>query len=217
MPFIIIVGAGPGISRSVALRFGREGYGIGLIARRPDKLALLTEELRGMGLEVDQQAADATQPEELHQAFQALIQSHGFPEMVLFNASTIHVKDLLELSWDVIQQGFEICTGGAFHTAKMVLPHMLINQRGKLFFTGGGTALQGEPQWTSLSIGKAGMRNLVQALVKRCIDTGVHVAQITVCGRVDPKDPKYNPEVIAEMYWNLFQQNPDSFQHEIIH
>lgn len=43
---VTIIGAGPGISRAVALRFGKEGYTIGLIARREINLKAMVEELQ---------------------------------------------------------------------------------------------------------------------------------------------------------------------------
>ena len=35
----VVVGTGPGIGQAVAARFGREGYALGLIARRKEALA----------------------------------------------------------------------------------------------------------------------------------------------------------------------------------
>ena len=45
MPAIATIGAGPGLGAATARRFGREGFGIALIARTPDKLDRLREEL----------------------------------------------------------------------------------------------------------------------------------------------------------------------------
>lgn len=107
--------------------------------------------------------------------------------------------------------------GGAFHLLKTVVPFGLKQDKGKLFFTGGGFALGGDPQWTSLSVGKAALRNLIQAFVKRTEGTGVHIAQLTVCGYVNPEDEKYSPAKIAEQYMKLFEQKPGEFEHEIIY
>ncbi len=217
MPFMIIVGAGPGISRSVAHRFGKEGFTIGLIARKPQHLEDLKQELNASGISADYRTADATQAQVLAKSMNELIDQHGFPSIALFNASAIHVQDVLEVNWNVMRDGFETCVAGAFHMARQLLPAMLEKNYGKLFFTGGGTALQGEPMISSLSVGKAGMRNLVQALARRCNGTQVHVAQLTVCGRVDPKDSKYAPDLIAQMYWQLYQQSPGEFEQEVIY
>ncbi len=216
-PFAIIIGAGPGISMGIAHRFGREGFRIGLLGRNANKLELLCKELTDHSIHVDFRVADVRSKEQLNDALDSLKNAYGVPDLVVFNPSAIVVKDVLELDWSTLLDCFEICTGGAFHTAQNILPEMLRNNHGKLFFTGGGTALQGDPRWTSLSVGKAGMRNLVQALVKRAEATDVHVAQVTVCGQVQASDSKYNPNSISELYWKLYNQTPGSFEHEIVY
>lgn len=42
MPVIAIIGAGPGLGRSIARRFGREGFTVALISRTAPKLDRLT-------------------------------------------------------------------------------------------------------------------------------------------------------------------------------
>jgi NADP-dependent 3-hydroxy acid dehydrogenase YdfG len=43
---VAVMGAGPGIGRSVALRFAREGFAVALLARSVDKLATLAHDIR---------------------------------------------------------------------------------------------------------------------------------------------------------------------------
>ena len=111
----------------------------------------------------------------------------------------------------------DINAGGYFNMMKMVLPHSILENKGKLFVTGGGLSLGGDDQWTSLSVGKAALRNLVQAFQKKVAKTGVHVAQVTVCGYVSTEDAKYNPRAISENYWKLYLQEKDHFEQEIIY
>ena len=46
MPHLLIVGAGPGIAAATARRFGRDGYTVGLVARREGPPAELGSALR---------------------------------------------------------------------------------------------------------------------------------------------------------------------------
>jgi short-subunit dehydrogenase len=188
-----------------------------LAARRPDQLDELCTELRGQGISCEGRAVDLTDATAVNQLIDALGSERQLPEMVLFNASAMHVCDVLEEDWEVIRGCFEVCVAGAFHVARRLMPTMLSENRGKLFFTGGGTALRGEPMMSSLSIGKAGMRNLVQALARRAEGSNVHVAQVTVRGRVHPEDPKFNPDAIAETYWGLYRQAPGEYTHEVMY
>jgi short-subunit dehydrogenase len=55
---IAVFGAGPGMGRSVARRFGREGFQVALVARNQARLAAFTAELAGDGIEAGGFAAD---------------------------------------------------------------------------------------------------------------------------------------------------------------
>jgi short-subunit dehydrogenase len=208
-----LIGAGPGISQSVAQLFGKQGFTIGLVARGEEKLRQQAEALAAQGIEARYAAADVADGPSVGAALDAL----GLADLTLFNASAISIKDILEQDWETIRSVFEVNTGGAFHVAKKVLPLYLARNAGKLFFTGGGSALAGDPQWTALGIGKAGMRNLVQALVKRAEGSNVHVAQLTVRGMVSPQSEKHNPDAIAAQYWRLWLQEPGSFEAEVMY
>ena len=47
---IAVLGAGPGLGGAVARRFGTEGYSVALMARRPEQLRQMAEELRAQGI-----------------------------------------------------------------------------------------------------------------------------------------------------------------------
>lgn len=214
---ITIVGSGPGISRGVARKFGKNGFSVALIARNELKLQEEIKLLESEGIQAIYAIADVSDAASLSKAFDAIEERAGLADVTLFNASGISIKDVLDQDWSVFQQVFEISVGGAFHVAKLVLPKYLSQNRGKFFLTGGGSALMGDPQWTTLGVAKAGMRNLAQALAKRVEGTSVHVSSVVVCGYVNDADPKYNPDAIADQYWALFTQKPGEINTEVIY
>ena len=59
-PVIVIVGAGPGVSGSVARRFARDGYDVGLIGVDEAQLGELTIDLESVGAGVSHVVADIT-------------------------------------------------------------------------------------------------------------------------------------------------------------
>jgi NADP-dependent 3-hydroxy acid dehydrogenase YdfG len=217
MGMITIIGAGPGISQGVARRFGKEGYTIALVARSEEKLMDQVNGLLSEGIRAICAVGDAASEESLKNALSQIRAAAGHADMILYNAAGVSIQDILEQDWQTIKSNFDITVGGYFNLMKTVLPYCLKNNSGKLFVTGGGFAFQGDPQWTSLSVGKAALRNLVQAFQKRVAGTDIHIAQLTVCGYVNPQDEKYNPDAIAEQYWNLFIQKPGEFENEIIY
>jgi short-subunit dehydrogenase len=214
---ITIIGAGKGISQGVAEKFGNEGFKVALIARTEAKLQEQVHELAQKGIEAIYAVADVADAESLKNALFAIRDKEGHAEVILYNAAAVSVMDILEQDWQTIQSQMDINIGGYFNLMKMVLPFCLKENRGKLFVTNGGFALGGDDQWTSLSVGKAALRNLVQAFQKKAKGTNVHIAQVTVCGYVNPQDEKYSPAKIAQLYWKLYEQPQNEFESEIIH
>lgn len=217
MKSILIVGAGPGISYSIAKRFGREGFRVALIARNAEKLERLTRELAETGIEAIAAAADVTYAEALHAAVDQIRREIGHPDVTVFNPSGFSMKEILDQEWDTIRWATDVSAGGLFHLMKVLLLDYLARGRGKILVTGGGTALQGVASMAALSVGKAAMRNLVQAFQQRVANTPIHIAQVTVCGYVHPREEKYNPDAIAEIFWQLYLQEPGEYEPEVIY
>jgi NADP-dependent 3-hydroxy acid dehydrogenase YdfG len=214
---ILIIGAGPGISYSVAKRFGREGFRVALVSRNSEKLAELVNRLAGEGIDALAATADVSNEQSLLEAVASLESQIGHPDVVVFNPSGFSMKELLEQDWDTIKWATDVSAGGLFHLMKIILPHCLSVGTGKILVTGGGTALKGVANMVALSVGKAAMRNLVQAFQERVEGTDIHIAQVTVCGHVRPDSEKYNPDLIAEIFWRLYLQQPGEYEMEVIY
>lgn len=214
---ILVFGAGPGISMGIARRFGQEGFGVTLVSRQVEKLENEIHTLQQAGINVHSMIADVADPNGVRRVVEEVTRQVGLPEVVVFNASSVEVRDVLGLNWPTVRMMNEVNIGGGFHVAQTVLPEYLSLNKGCLIYTGGGQALHPHPEWVSLSIGKAGMRNLVQALAKRVEGTDVHVATVTVCGFVQESDSKYNPTAIAQIYWDLYKEDPTAFRTEVIY
>jgi short-subunit dehydrogenase len=217
MGMITIIGAGPGISAGVARKFGKEGFNIALVARKEDKLEAQVAALAKDGIRATFAVADVSDFSALQQALTTLRDLNGHSDMILYNASAVDIRDILEQDWETMKRTFEVNVGGVFQLMHAVLPWCLKENKGKLFVTGGGMALKGDPKWTSLSMGKAALRNLMQAYAKRAEGTNVHVSHLIVCGYVQPSDPTYNADAIAAEYWRLFNQKPGAFETEVIY
>ena len=214
---ITIIGAGPGISQGVAEKFGKENFKIALISRTESKLQEQVMELAKIGIDATYAVADVANKDNLKNALMSIKEKEGHAEIILYNAAAVSVTDILDQNWETIKQQMDVNVGGYFNLMKMVLPFCIKENKGKLFVTNGGLSLGGDDQLTSLSVGKAALRNLVQAFQKKVNGTGVHIAQLTVCGFVNPEDEKYNAKAIAEQYWKLYNQKEENFEGEIIY
>ena len=85
---LVVVAAGPGLGRSVALRFAREGVAVGLVARPTDRLADLAAELSAAGARsVATAAADVGDAPSLRAAMGALRSELGPATVLVYNGS----------------------------------------------------------------------------------------------------------------------------------
>jgi len=214
---VTIIGAGTGISRAVAHLFGSKGFKVALVARNEDKLKAEVETLISQGIQAMYAVGDVSNEASLYSALDIILATYGHSDMLLYNPSSSIYKGLEDETWESLVAQLNINVGGAFHLLKRVLPYFKKENKGKLFFTGGGLSLHPQPNLTGLSMGKAALRNLVQGAAASVSGTNIHIAIVTVCGFVNESDPKYNPNAIAQHYWNLFKQKEGAFETEIIY
>lgn len=202
---IVIVGAGPGVSQSVAKHFGGKGFRVVLLARRQEALDQYVAELTEQDIEAYSLTADAASSESLKEAFASIKASYGVPEVLVYNAAVIKPGSPLSFTSEQLLEDFSINVGGALTSAQQVIPDLIERKRGALLFTGGGLALHPHPAYTSLAIGKAGIRSLAFSLAQELAPHGIFVGTVTISGTVK-KDTFYDPDVIAESYWELYEQ-----------
>jgi hypothetical protein len=90
---------------------------------------------------------------------------------------------------------------------------MAVRGGGSFIVTGG----MPEPKrrYVSLSLGKAGVRTLVELLDREYGPAGVHVATVTVSGAVAP-GTAYDPDDIADHYWRLHTQPRQHWEREVV-
>lgn len=209
---IAIAGMGGGISYAVALRFGRAGYQVAMIARNEEKLKVFKDMLFKDGIPSEYYVADVSVQSQLTKAFRKLKEELGDPEVLHYNAAKIKDKHILRESIASIASDIKTNVGGALHSVKQVVRAMKKSKKGTILFTGGGLALDPHPNYGSLSIGKAAILNLAKQLGSELSYAHIKVGTVVVKGYVQAKDPKYNPTMIAEEFWKIHQEESKAFQ-----
>ena len=117
----IIVGVGPGMGRSLALRFAKGGYNIALISRNKDKLKPFIKEINEKYSNVNTLAvsADTSNQQQCQAAFKEITDSNnklGRVEVLVFNASYRGLSwpfpGLLDLDIKHYEQSFQVGSKG---------------------------------------------------------------------------------------------------------
>ena len=121
---IVVVGAGPGVSGSVARRFGREGYDVGLLGVDQEQLDVLAAELRGLGREVESEVVDVTDVPAARAAVDRVGAALGGIDVLHFNPSAFREKDPLELSVPELLEDVALGVGALLTAVQAARPHL---------------------------------------------------------------------------------------------
>ncbi len=202
MPHLLVVGAGPGIAAATARRFGREGYAVGLVARRGEALAELAGELRADGVRVDHATAEAGDPGSLTAAVGFLTDALGPADVLLYNVSVGRQAAVPELTPEDLLDDLAAGAVGLQTAVRAVLPGMRAAGSGTVLVTGGGSADRPIPAMATLGVQKAALRALAEVQARALAPEGIHVATATIRGLVG-EDKQISPERIAELYAEL--------------
>jgi NAD(P)-dependent dehydrogenase (short-subunit alcohol dehydrogenase family) len=213
MASALIVGVGPGLSAALARRAAGEGLSVALVARRPQPARSIAESLPTKAVALQGDAGDAAS---LEAALRSAIDAVGVPELVVYNAGrlvagtpdAVGPQDLLDaLRVDVV---------GAFQTAQLLKQVMIDAGGGTMVLTGGGLALTPTAALATLSVGKAALRALALVLAESYEPLGLHVATVTIAGRIGAGNGPFDPDDIAGRYWELHRQPRGHWTTEVV-
>jgi len=215
----LIVGAGAGISASLARRLAEQDYSVGLAARNTDKLDAIGAETGARLF-----SADASDPESVGSLFSGFIQHVGIPDVVVYNASARSRGPLVELDPPAVKKALEISAYGGFLVGQAAARAMLDAGHGTILFTGASASVKGYPQSAPFAMGKFALRGLAQSMARELQPRGIHVCHIVIDGAVrnpgreeDPERPDsmLDPDAIAETYWQLIRQPRNAWSWEV--
>lgn len=212
---LLLIGMGPGNGLSIAKRFGREGYGILMVARNAEKLREFEAHLSTQGISSKGYAVDISDDEAFAGILEKIISEQGDIDILVYNASAYNPGLPSQISVSVFLSDLKINVIGALLAAQAVFPQMKIRERGTILLTGGGTAIQAPAMLASLGVGKAGMRNLAFSLAQECKPLGIHVATVTIAGMVQV-GTRFDPDRIADEFWRLHQQPREDWETEVV-
>src|SRR6185436_1387675 len=207
-PLAVIVGAGSGLSASLARQCAAAGMRVALAARKTDKLRALVKETSAQAIACD--VADAKQVDALFAQLEA-------PELVVHNPSYRVRGPFLELDREETRKTLMITAYGGFLVAQAAVKRMLERGRGSLFFTGASASVKGYAESAPFAMGKFALRGLAQSLARELGPKNIHVAHFVIDGGIlkksDPRAPArgedgmLDPDAIAETYMATYRQH----------
>lgn len=212
----LIVGAGSGISASVARALAAAGVRVGLAARNRDKLADLAADIGATAF-----AADASVPATVEKLFTDMDERVGPPDVVLYNASGRVRGPLVDLDPATVRQALEVSAFGAFLVAQQAARRMVPANRGAILLTGATAGIKAYAQSAAFAMGKFALRALAQSAARELGPQGIHVAHFVIDGivrsatRPDASDNTLDPDGIAQTYLDVLRQPRNAWSHEV--
>lgn len=211
---VLIVGAGSGLSASLARAFNSKGMKIVLAARNIDKLDSLKKEIDALVFK-----CDSTENKSVQNLFLQTDSIIGTPEIVIYNPSLRIVKPFIEYDPDEMLQSIKVNSYGAFLVAHESVKRMLKIGKGNIFFTGSSASVKGFAKSASFAIGKFGLRGLAQSLARELHPQNIHIGHFIIDGGIG-KEPVGNyqmihPDEIAKQYLNFYLQDKKAWSWEI--
>jgi NAD(P)-dependent dehydrogenase (short-subunit alcohol dehydrogenase family) len=214
----LIVGAGSGLSASLARLFSKQGMTIALAARAIDKLAVLAKETKAKTY-----ACDASQPADVDTLFAAL-DAAGAPDVVVYNASYRTRGPVADLDPAEVQKALLISAYGGFLVGQAAARRMLSKKHGAILFTGASASVKGYAQSAPFAMGKFALRGLAQSMARELQPQGIHVAHFVIDGGIksarrppppEAPDSLLDPDAIAQSYLDVLRQPRNAWTQEL--
>ena len=175
----LITGAGSGIGKATAKLFAREGAWIGVLGHLEPEISAAVAEIRAAGGTAMPLLADVSNPAQVAQAVQQLVEAWGRIEIVFSNAGINGVwAPIDEIEPDEWEHTFAVNLRGAFLTLKYTVPY-LRQQGGVILITssGQGTRTFSVPGSTAYACTKSALVTLAK---KMALELARHKVRVNV-------------------------------------
>jgi len=216
----LIVGAGSGLSSSLALQCANLGMDVALAARNVEKLEDLSIQTKA-----SLHKCDASKIEDVNRLFEDLDEKLGIPELVVYNPSARLRGAIETLDPEKTKEALNVTCFGAFLVAQQAAKRMLKRGSGSIFFTGASAGVKGFANSSVFAMGKFGLRGLAQALARELHPKNIHIGHFIIDGgiksneRLDRKDngdyDMLDPDEIAKTYLQFHEQNKSAWAWEV--
>ena len=206
----LIVGAGSGLSASLARAFAKVDIAVALASRTVEDLSPLAGETGAKLF-----ACDATQCKQVTKLFVDVEKAIGAPDAVVYNASYRVRGRFTELDAAEVEKSIAVSAFGGFLVAQEAARRMLPEGHGAILFTGASASVKGYAQSAPFAMGKFALRGLAQSLARELAPKGIHVAHFVIDGGIrssrraesgNAPDSMLDPDAIAASYLHVLQQ-----------
>jgi NAD(P)-dependent dehydrogenase (short-subunit alcohol dehydrogenase family) len=212
----LIVGAGDGLSASLARLFQSNGMRVMLASRNVNKLETLAKQTDAITV-----ACDASDPASVQKLFATADNEIGTPDVVVYNPSARVRGPVSEIDVHAVRDAILVTCYGGFLVTQEAAKRMLVRGSGSLLLTGASASVKGFANSSSFAMGKFGLRGLAQSAARELAPQGIHVAHFVIDGGISAQngtadgDQQLDPDAIAQSYLDIHRQHRSAWTWEI--
>ena len=216
----LIVGAGSGLSASLARLLSAEGVNVTLAARSIDDLGGLCSETGATA-----QTCDVLSEPDVDALYGSFADNE--PDVVIFNPSSRVRGPITDIDREAVKQTILTSAYGGFLIAQAAAKRMVPNGHGAILFTGASASVKGYVHSASFAMGKFALRGLAQSMARELHPKGIHIGHFIIDGGIrnpnrperidaaDSPDSMLDPDAIAGSYLHFLQQDRSSWAWEL--
>ena len=205
---IAVFGAGPGMGRAVARRFGREGFQVALVARNQTRLDAYTGELAADGITAAGFTVNLADRDALPGMIEAITARFGPIDVLEYAPSGLDLLNHAAAIRDADAASFEFPLDLLLRTPvtliRQVLPGMLERGDGAVLFGLPVNASIPAPPFGNIGTAAAAARHYLHTLHADLAGTGVYAGLLQITGPVGDSDAgnyvldNYDPTLLPE-------------------
>jgi NAD(P)-dependent dehydrogenase (short-subunit alcohol dehydrogenase family) len=216
---VVVTGAGAGIGRAIARRFGEDGYKVALLSRGVDGLEGARREVEAAGGTALAIPTDVSDPEAVEVAAEQVEAELGPIDVWINDAMTTVFAFFEDIEPEEYRRATDVTYHGMVWGTRSALKRMVPRDRGRIVLVGSALAFQGIPlqaPYCGAKHAAKGFFDSVRAELKHKGSNvhvsmvhlpGVNTPQFDHCraktpGHPQPVAPVYQPEIAADaVHW----------------
>jgi pentapeptide MXKDX repeat protein len=159
-----VVGCGPGMGGSIAIKFAKQGFAIAAMNRTAESFAPTAAKLTEMGATFAFYPMDCSKKDEVTAAFAKAAADLGVITVLAYNSSGGGFgKGIMDIDAQAFAQAFSVSCTGALLCSQAVIPGMLasegsgdhrVKKHGTLLFSSATAAFRGSAKMAQFACGK---------------------------------------------------------------
>ncbi len=171
----VVTGAGHGIGRATAQRFGRDGARVVLIDVDEATLSATVAELAGDGIDAHGVVADITEEAQVENAVAQALELAGRIDILHNNAGRLRAGSVVDVTVEEWDRTFAVNVRGMFLVSRNVIPAMLAAGGGAIVNTASTSGLVGEVGIAAYNASKGAVINFTRQLAAEYARDGIRV------------------------------------------